>query len=189
MTDYIANGYEYAPALIGPNNGYGVFMDVAGTFKIVNLPFTSGAVEVVSYGATGTATGSVGAETVVRSIRHDLTIAEVNTGAHTILPAVAGLKYRIIDASAVAYGGNINTVTTVDIVGTQTTAVKLVAFAQASLTRSSVLKMGGTGAAVLADGASYTPCDADTAITIENTGGDITTGTGIIFTVTYALEA
>lgn len=124
----------------------------------------------------------------VKNQRFRKTIAQINAGA-TLLAAVPGFQYRMIEAQAIAYGGAAGAVTTVDILGTQTTSAKLVAFAQASLTQSAVLKSGGTGAAVLADGASYVACDANTAITVGKTGSDVTTATGIDFIISYVLEA
>ena len=120
--------------------------------------------------------------------RHRVTVAEINAG-HELLPAIAGRAYRIVSVVAVAYGGAVGTTTTVDILGTQgTSSVKLVAYAQASLTRSAVLTSGGTGAAVLADGASYAVCDANSAVTIGKTGSDVDTATGVDIVITYVIE-
>jgi hypothetical protein len=52
-----------------------------------------------------------------------------------------------------------------------------------------VLKAGGAGAAVLADGASYVQNDVNTAITIGKTGSSVTTATSIDVILTYVLEA
>jgi hypothetical protein len=128
-------------------------------------------------------------ESVVLNQRHRVTTAEINAG-HTLLAAVTGLKYRIIDCKAIAYGGAVGAVTSVDLKGTQgTSAVVLCAFAQANLTQSAVIAMGETGTTVLADGASYTQNDAATAITIIKNGSDVTTATGVDIILTYALEA
>lgn len=124
---------------------------------------------------------------IVYNVRQRFTIAEVNAGA-TLLPAVAGKSYRMVSCTAISVGGAAGAVTTVDVSGTSTTARKLVAFAQASLTQSAVLKDGGTGAAVLADGASYTANDANTAITVGKTGSSITTATHIDINFSYTLE-
>lgn len=121
------------------------------------------------------------------NIRRRFTIAEVNAGA-TLLAAVTGMRYRMIDAFAIAIGGAAAAVTTVDLIGTVTTARKLVAWAQASLTQSSLLRAGGTGAAILADGASFTANDISTAITIGKTGASVTTATHIDVVVSYTLE-
>lgn len=123
----------------------------------------------------------------VHTIRKRFSIAQVNAGA-TLLPAITGLKYRMVSATAISVGGAAAAVTTVDILATLSSSRKLVAFAQASLTQSTVLKDGGTGAAVLADGASYTANDISTAITVGKTGSDITTATSIDFSFTYSLE-
>lgn len=124
----------------------------------------------------------------VRTIRSRFTIAQVNAGA-TILAALPGYKYRMVDALAISVGGAAATVTTVDILGTQTTAAKLVAFAQASLTENTVLRAGGTGADVLAAGASFIANDANTAITIGKTGSNVATATHIDVVLSYVIEA
>lgn len=123
----------------------------------------------------------------VLNIRKRIAVATVNAGA-TLLAAYPGLKYRMVHASAIAVGGAAGAVTTVDILATLTSSRKLVAFAQASLTQSTVLKDGGTGAAVLADGASYTANDAGTAITVGITGSAITTATSIDFSFDFTVE-
>ncbi len=128
------------------------------------------------------------ADGFVLSKRVRATIAQINAG-YTLLPAITGKAYRLISAKAIAYGGAAGAVTTVDILGTQSTAsVKLVAFTQANLTQSTVLTDGGTGAAVLADGASYITCDDAKAITVGKTGSDVTTATGIDFILEYVIE-
>lgn len=124
----------------------------------------------------------------VINVRKHLSVAAVNAGA-TLIPAMPGMKLRLIAISAIAVGGAAGAVTTVDVKATQATvAVKLVAFAQASLTQSTELKSGGAGAAILADGASYAPNDAGTAVTVGITGSAITTATFIDFIGTFALE-
>lgn len=126
---------------------------------------------------------------IVRTIRSRFTIAQVNAGA-TILAALAGYKYRLIDVLAIAIGGNVGTLTTVDVLATQSASgVKLAAFAQASLTRSTVLRPGVSGTTVLADGASFVQNDANTAVTIGKTGGTGDTATHVDVVLTYALEA
>lgn len=120
--------------------------------------------------------------------RFRLTIAQVNAG-YTLLNAMQGLKYRLLDASAISVGGAAGAVTTVDILGTQGAAsVKLVAFAQANLTQNTMLRAGGTGATILAGGASFITNDVNTAITVDVTGADVTTATHIDFEITYAIE-
>jgi hypothetical protein len=125
---------------------------------------------------------------VVYNIRARFTIAEVNAGI-TLLAALAGYKYRMVGARAISVGGAAAAVTTVDIIGTVSTARKLVAYAQASLTQSAVLRDGASGGTVLADGASYTANDANTAITVGITGSAITTATHIDVSFDYTIEA
>lgn len=121
------------------------------------------------------------------NVRKRIAVATVNAGT-TLLPAITGCKWRMINAEAISIGGAAGAVTTVDILATLSTSRKLVAFAQASLTQSTVLKDGGTGAAVLADGASYAANDVSTAITVGITGSAITTATSIDFKGLFQLE-
>ena len=123
----------------------------------------------------------------VLSTRKRFTIAEVNAGA-TLVAAVAGKSIRMVNCKAIAVGGAAGAVTTVDVLATLSTGRKLVAFAQANLTQSTVLTAGGTGAAVLADGASYTANDAGTAVTVGKTGSNVTTATHIDVIFDYVLE-
>jgi hypothetical protein len=133
-----------------------------------------------------TVTGSAVIAGAIMNVRRRFTIAEVNAGA-TLVPAVAGRTIRMVACKAIAVGGAAGAVTTVDVLGTLTTARKLVAYAQANLTQSAVLADGGTGAAVLADGASYTANDAGTAITVGKTGSNVTTATHIDVIFDYVL--
>lgn len=124
---------------------------------------------------------------LVHTLRSRLTIAQVNAGA-TLLPAIAGYKYRMVECLAISVGGDAGAVTTVDVTATLSTPRVLVAYAQASLTQSAVLKAGGSGATVLADGASYTANDANTAVTVIKNGADITTATHIDIILSYVVE-
>lgn len=147
-----------------------------------NVTINSGTATLQTLAVTGTAfiTDSV------LSKRTRFTIAQVNAGA-TIVPAVTGKAIRMVGAKVIAIGGAAGAVTTVDILGTQTTAAKLVAFAQANLTQSTVLTDNGTGATVLADGASYVANDVSTAVTIGRTGSNVTTATHIDVILQYVL--
>lgn len=125
----------------------------------------------------------------VRQLRSRVTIANVNAGA-TLLPAIANRKYRVCDMAVISVGGAAAAVTTVDILGTQSSSsVKLLAAAQANLTQSSLVRAGGTGGTILADGASFVACDTNTAITIGKTGSSVTTATHIDVLLTYVIES
>jgi len=142
--------------------------------------------KVATHKGTGqrlvTAVGNVHVE------RFRKTIAEVNAGV-TLMSAIAGFKYRLVDAFAIAVGGAVATVTTIDILGTQSTSsVKLVAFAQAGMTQSTLVRAGSASGAILTDGASFVACDVNTAITANITGSSIATATHIDFVITYALD-
>lgn len=123
----------------------------------------------------------------VLNVRKRFTIAQVNAGAE-LVPAVTGKSIRMVSCKAISIGGAAGAVTTVDVLGTLSTGRKLVAYAQANLTQSTVLVDGGTGGTVLADGASYTANDAGTAITVGKTGSSVTTATHIDVIFSYVLE-
>ena len=163
--------------------------DTSGSGSVFQVRNGNGtSLAVTNAGAVQLGGGNVVNAAVINK-RQRFTVAQVNAGAE-LLAAAPGLKYRMIECLAIAIGGAVAVVTTVDVLATQATlGVKLVAYAQANLTQSTVLKAGGTGATVLADGASYAQNDVNTAITVGKTGGDITTATHIDFIFTYALEA
>lgn len=120
-----------------------------------------------------------------RTERFRVTTAEINAGK-TLLPALAGYKYRVHDISMIAVGGAAGATTTVDVLGTQAaSSVKLLAVAIAALTQSAVVRAGASNATVLADGASFASCDANTAITAGKTGASLTTATHIDIALTY----
>jgi len=132
--------------------------------------------------------GPAGEQAPLYQIRKRFTIAQVNAGVE-LLPAVPGIAYRMVNASMIAIGGAVTTVTTVDILATQAAgSVKLSAFAQASLTQSAELRAGDTGSTILADGASYAVNDVNTAITVGITGSAITVATNIDVILEYGME-
>ncbi len=142
--------------------------------------------EILTYDGTGR---TIWSPELVHTKRQRFTIAEVNAGA-TLLAAIAGRKYRMVGCIAIAIGGAVGTLTTVDVLATQSASgVKLVAYAQANLTQSTVLRDGATGATVLANGASYVANDVNTAITVGKTGGTGDTATHIDFQFSYTVEA
>lgn len=124
----------------------------------------------------------------VQTIRTRFTAAQVNAGA-TLLPAVPGYAYRLLDVTLIAIGGAASGATDVRILGTRAAgAVALIAAAVAALTQSAIAKPNSANVTVLADGASFTPLDANTAITIGKTGGALATATHIDVIANYALE-
>jgi hypothetical protein len=125
---------------------------------------------------------------LTQNLRARVAIADVNAG-YTLVPAIAGYKHRMIDCHITAIGGAAGAVTTVDILGTQSSAAKLVAFAQANLTQNTMIRANGTGGTILAAGASFTLNDANTAITIGKTGSAVTTATHFDVVLLYATEA
>jgi predicted RecA/RadA family phage recombinase len=118
-----------------------------------------------------------------------VTTAQVNAG-FTLLPALAGVKYQLVDVALIAIGGGAATATTVDILATQSASgVKLLAAAVAGLTQNTLLRAGATNATILAAGASFVANDANTAITIGKTGSDLATATHIDVLISWREEA
>lgn len=125
---------------------------------------------------------------VVYNIRTRTSIANVNTGV-TLLPAIPGYKYRLIDATVISVGGAFATCTALTISGTQSTsAAVLLSIAIAALTQSTVVKPNTSNVTVLADGASFVQNDVNTAITIAKTGSSCATATNVDTILTVAIE-
>lgn len=125
----------------------------------------------------------------IQTVRTRFTVAQINTGA-SLLPAVPGYIYRLIDLTMIAIGGAASGATAVVVLGTRAAgAVTLLSVAVAALTQSAIVKPHTANATVLADGATYTPLDVNTAITVGKTGGSLATATHIDVIANYVLEA
>lgn len=126
----------------------------------------------------------------VKQLRQRVTLAQVNAGL-TLLPAVPGFKYRMVDAALIAIAGASSGATSVDILATQSSSgVKLMAGLVAGLTENTLLRAGAaTNGVILAAGLSFVANDANTVISIGNTGSDLATSTSIDVLLTYVLEA
>ena len=123
------------------------------------------------------------------SKRVRVAIADVNAGKD-LVAAVAGLKYRLVDAKLIAVGGAVtsSTATGVKILGTQTTPVALLTVVKGNLTRSAVAGIAGN--TVLADGASFVKNDANAALSIVADGGtDLAGASSIDVILTFTVEA
>lgn len=125
----------------------------------------------------------------VRNIRRRCTTAEINAGVE-LLPAVAGYKYRLVDVTMIAIGGNAGGSTAVVLNATQgASGVALITALIAALTRSAIVKPNSANVTVLADGASNVLNDVNTALTVGKTGGSLTTATAVDVIASYTLEA
>lgn len=152
------------------------------------LEAATGDGDVIEVLMTDTAAGALMGP-VVQSVRTRFTAAQINAGA-TLLAAVPGLKYRVIDASFIAIGGNASGATTVDLLATQSaSSVRLVANAVAGLTQNTLLRAGATNSTILGAGASFVQNDANTALTVGKTGSDLATATHVDVLVTFELSA
>lgn len=128
-----------------------------------------------------------------KRVRCTATLINATTGAE-LLPAVAGYAYRIIDFTLIAYGGAAATATSVDIIGTRSAAtVRPAVVAVAALTQSAAVKPNSGNVTLLADGASNTALDANTAVILGTqsypSAGNLATATGVDAILTYAMEA
>lgn len=125
----------------------------------------------------------------VQQIRTRFTAAQINAGA-SLLAAVPGYTYRLVDVTLIAIGGAASGATDVRILGTRAAgSVALIIAAVAALTQSAVNKPNTANVTVLADGASYTALDANTAVTVGKTGGSLATATHVDVIADYVLEA
>lgn len=127
-------------------------------------------------------------ETAVLAFDRTFTAAQVNAvGGTELLPAIPGFAYKVRNFKMVSIVGNAGGATTVDILGTQSTSVKLGAVAVAGLTANTPVKDASGN--VLAAGASYGRCDANTPLLVSKTGADLTGTTSLLVIVDYQLVA
>ncbi|MEY2668123.1 MAG: hypothetical protein RJA59_761 [Pseudomonadota bacterium] len=159
---------------------------------------SGGALTVESGGIVSIASGATLADAAaVRNVRVRATAAEINgAGGKELLPAKAGYKYRIVDATLIAIGGNASGATSVDIVTTQgASAVRPLVVAVAALTQSARVSMGEAPAAgtsaILADGASFVANDENTGVYLakQAAGSNLATATHVDAILTYVMEA
>jgi hypothetical protein len=124
----------------------------------------------------------------VQQLRTRVTLAQLNAGL-TLLAAVPGFAYRLISCVLIPVGGAVTAATDVRILGTRAAgSVALIVAAVAGLLQSAVVESGDATSVVLADGASFTPLDVNTAVTIGKTGSAAATATAVDVLLLYALE-
>ena len=125
----------------------------------------------------------------IQNVRTRFTVAQINAGA-TLLPAVPGFTYRLTGLRMIPIGGAVTGLTALVILGTRAAgAVTLVSAAAAALTQSTPVRYDSANVTILADGASFTPLDANTAVTVGKTGGNAATATHVDVFADYVLEA
>ena len=129
------------------------------------------------------------------SLRTRVTLAQLNAG-FTLLAAIAGFNYRLINCMLIAIGGNATTGTSVNVIGTRAASpVQLIVAAVARLTQSVRLvtgtpfaTAGAESLTTLADGASFTALDVNTPITVITVGSAMTVMTNLDVDLTFAIE-
>jgi len=163
--------------------GAGLGQNVDGSLEAkVDASTIEIATDTLQVKAGGIAPAHLAAD-IALTIRHRVTVAEVNAG-HTLVTPPTGRALRLVDVALIAIGGGAAGATTVDILDG---ATKLLAAAVAGLTQSALLRAGATNAAILADGASFVALAANAPITIGKTGGDLSGCTNIDVILTYSL--
>jgi hypothetical protein len=125
---------------------------------------------------------------MAKAFRTRVTTAQVNAG-FDLLAALPGVRWRLLDAAMIAIGGAATSNTSVNISGIRAgSAVQLLAVAIAALTQSALVRAGAANAVILADGASFTQLDANTAMRATNVGASMTVATNIDFLVHYVAD-
>jgi hypothetical protein len=110
------------------------------------------------------------------------------TGGAVLLAAVSGRKYRVVDFSLIAIGSTAGGGAT-RIIGTQTTPQVLASATAASLVRSIPTKPNTTNVTLLADGAPFLACDANTDVRLSFDGSSaVTTASNIDVILSYTIE-
>jgi hypothetical protein len=128
-----------------------------------------------------------------KTLRARVTLAQLNAG-FTLLPALVGVRWRLLGAMLIAVGGAATTGTSVNLIGTvAAAAVQLVVVTVAALTQSTPIAIGTVAPAagavtLLADGASFTQQDANTAITVKTVGAAMTVLTNLDVQLEYAAD-
>lgn len=130
---------------------------------------------------------------VAKSLRTRVPVASLNVGL-ALLPALPGVRWRLLDIALIAVGGAATTSTDVRIQGlVSAAATNLWIVTVAALTQSTQIFSGVTPAAgaqtLLADGASFTQQDANAAINVVKTGGNMTVLTNLDVFLTYVADA
>jgi hypothetical protein len=123
--------------------------------------------------------------------RTRVTLAQANAG-FTLLPALPGVKWCIRDAAFIAVGGAAAGGTSLDLLGTASgSAVRPLVAAVAGLTQNTLLRAGATNATILAAGASFTPLDVNTSVSVtkQSGGSALTTATHFDVFLWYTAEA
>lgn len=118
-----------------------------------------------------------------------VTLAQVNAG-YDLLPAVAGYAYRLINSALIAIGGAAATATSVDIIGTRSTAVRPFVTAVSAMSENTRIGLGHANCVILAAGASFTALDANTSVTIGTqaaSAGNLATCTHVDVELLYEM--
>lgn len=129
---------------------------------------------------------------VTKTSRTRVTLAQLNAGFN-LLPALVGVRWRLIAASFIAIGGAATSGTSVNLQGTVAAAtVQLWVVTIAALTQSTQLFSGVTPAAgtgtILANGASFTQMDANSALKVITVGSAMTVLTNLDVFLDYVAD-
>ncbi len=130
--------------------------------------------------------------TYAQTKRVRVTLAQINAGFE-LLPALAGYAHRLIGWSLTAIGGAAATATSVDLIGTRGgVAVRPAVVAVSAMSENTRIPQSHANSVILAAGASFTPLDANTALTIGTqaaSAGNLATCTHVDVTLEYTTES
>lgn len=129
---------------------------------------------------------------VAKTLRTRATLAQVNAGL-ALLPALPGVKWRLLSAAFIAIGGAAAGGTSLNLQGTvAAVTAQLWVVTVAALTRSTQIFTGVVPVAgastILADGASFTACDANAAVNVITVGSAMTTATAFDCFLSYVAD-
>lgn len=125
---------------------------------------------------------------VAKSLRVRLSPTQL-AAITALVPALPGVRWRMLDAIMIAIGGNATTSTSINISGAVSgVTTELLVTAVAALTRSALVRAGAANAVILADGASFTQQDANTALSAKSVGGTLTVSTFVDILMKYVAD-
>jgi len=165
----------------------------AATVSWGSISVTLGQTTVSTLTSAGALSGLINglstADNIVRTVRKQFTVAQVNAAGGTALVAgIAGQQIQPIYAAMIAIGGAVTQATTIDII-VQTSGTKPFQGLQANLTENAVADDLASGLAPLAAGLSFTPQTAGKGVLISKTGADEATATHVDVIFVYTLIA
>jgi hypothetical protein len=115
-----------------------------------------------------------------------ISLAELNAGV-TVLPAVAGLRYRIVNFGVMCIGGA-NATEAFQVKGTVSSVVTVL-MSQTAIAQGNLQRFTAAGTQLPAtDGVAYAPLDVNTPVIVDSASGGATGPTSYQLLIDYVLE-